>query len=197
LAAVLLAAAASTKDEDLIASVLVLATGGIASMAKRADGRLRAVSLRQFGSAALCFGVLVVPWRLWVRAHHLSDSVQPPLPHALSPAYILGRTHELHQAATAMITQTLAQWGWLAALFLATCVVCMITRTARRVTAYYLVSFAAVVIALLWLYTTTNVSLAFLLPTSMGRTVDVFMLLAGVATAHLIAALALRGETGI
>jgi hypothetical protein len=195
LAVVLLAAAASTKDEDLIASVLVLVIGGIVSLTKRGDARFRPVSLRQFGAGGLYFVVLVAPWRLWVRAHHLSDSVQPPLPHSLSPAYILGRTHELHLAATAMLTQTLAQWGWLAALFLATCAVCIITRTARRVTAFYLLSFAALVVALLWLYTTTQVSLAFLLPTSMGRTVDVFMILSGVATAHLIAALALRGET--
>ncbi len=52
---------------------------------------------------------------------------------------------------------------------------------------FYLGSFTAIVISLLWRYTTTHVSLAFLLPTSMNRTVGLFMVLAAVGTAHLIA----------
>lgn len=133
--------------------------------------------------------MLVLPWRLWTRAHHLTDSVQPPLPHALSPAFILGRTHELHFATRAMLTQTLNEFGWLAAVFLVACAVCLITDNARRAACLYLTSFVLIVAALLWLYATTPEPLSFLIPTSMNRTVDVFMVLAALATSHLIAAL--------
>jgi hypothetical protein len=193
LATVLLAAAASTKDEDLTAAVLVLVVGGVATIlrgtASHTGSTLRS-RLLPFAGAVLGFAALVLPWRIWVGAHHLTDSVEPPLPRALSPVYILNRTHELHETATAMLTQTLSQWGWLAAVFIVTCSACAITRTARGTACFYAASFAAIVISLLWLYTTTATSLAFLLPTSMSRTIDVFMVLAALATAHLLARLA-------
>ena len=197
LAAVLLAAAASTKDEDLVAAALVLLAGGVVAIVSRRaafarDGKRR---LWLWSAGASYFALVVAPWRIWTAAHHLSDRVEPPLPRAISPAYILDRTHQLHLAATAMVTQTLSQWGWLAAIFISACIVCLITRTARRATCFYLATVAAVVISLLWLYTTTRVSLAFLLPTSMDRTVDAFMVLAALATAHLLAALVTARST--
>ena len=200
LATVLLAAAANTKDEDLTAAVLVLIVGGVASLLRPAASRSGSTSgtrLLPFAVALLTFAALVLPWRIWVGSHHLTDSVEPPVPKALSPVFILNRTHQLHEAATSMLTQTLSQWGWLAAVFIVTCSACVITRTARSTALFYATSFVAIVISLLWLYTTTPTSLAFLLPTSMFRTVDVFMVLAAVATAHLLARLldAPRDET--
>jgi hypothetical protein len=192
LAAVLLAAAANGKDEDLTATVFVLIAAAcvvILGLRNRStSGWLRERALPLAG-AALYIAALVLPWRLWTSAHHLTDSVQPPLPHALSPAFILGRTHELHLATTAMLTQTLNEFGWLAAVFLVACAVCLITDNARRPALFYLTSFVLIVVSLLWLYTTTPVALSFLIPTSMNRTIDVFMVLAALATAHLIAAL--------
>jgi hypothetical protein len=193
LATVLLAAAANTKDEDLTAAILVLVVGGVASLLRRHTSQTGSTArsrLLPLAVAVLGFAALVLPWRIWVGAHHLTEGVEPPLPRALSPVYILNRTHELHEAATAMLTQTLTQWGWLAAVFIVTCTACFVTRTARSTALFYASSFTAVVLSLLWLYTTTPTSLAFLLPTSMFRTVDAFMVLAAVATAHLLARLA-------
>jgi len=190
-AAVLLAAAANTKDEDLVASGVVLVAAGVVALVRhRSDmAHRRDAPLWLWAGAAAFFAALVTPWRIWVAAHHLSDSAEPPLPRALSPVYVLGRIHELHQTLTAMATQTLTQWGWLAAIFLALCIICLVTRTARRTVCFYLVALAAVVMSLLWFYTTTPLSLAFLIPTSMDRTVDVFMVLSALASAHLLAAL--------
>jgi hypothetical protein len=192
LAAVLLTAAANGKDEDLSATVLIVIAAAfiviVGTRGRSRPGWLRERVLPLLG-AVLYIAVLVLPWRLWTRSHHLTDAVEPPLPHALSPAFILGRAHELHQATTAMLTQTLNEFGWLAAVFLVACVVCLITGNARRPACFYLTSFVLIVASLLWLYTTTPEPLSFLIPTSMNRTVDVFMVLAALATSHLIAAL--------
>jgi hypothetical protein len=57
------------------------------------------------------------------------------------------------------------------------------------VAARYLLTFLLLVAAMLWLYTTTSIPLSFLIPTSMNRTVDVFMVPAALSTAHLISLL--------
>jgi hypothetical protein len=181
LAALLLAAAANTKDEDFVGVVLVLVISGVMLAARKDRTRLR---LWIGGAAASA--VLIAPWRIWTAAHHLSDNVVPPLPRALSPVYVLDRLPQLRQTAAAMLTQSLNEYGWLAAIFVAVCILCIATRTTRRVAAFYLASFAAAVVALLWLYTTTRVSLGFLIPTSMARTVDVFMVFTPFASAHLL-----------
>jgi hypothetical protein len=59
-------------------------------------------------------------------------------------------------------------------------------------TAFYLVSFVAIAVAMLWLYGTTPVSLSLLIPRSMSRTVDLFMVLAAFASAHLLTTLTPR-----
>ena len=181
LGTILLAAAANTKDEDTIGVVLVLLAASVVLAARNDRLRLRL----WLGAAGVC-ALLIMPWRIWTAAHHLSDSVVPPLPRALSPVFILDRLPQLQQTASAMITQTLNGWGWLAAIFIALSALCLATRTARRLAAFYLLSFAALNTSLLWLYTTTSVSLAFLIPTSMSRTVTVFMAMTPFASAHLL-----------
>ena len=89
-----------------------------------------------------------------------------------------------------MVSTVLSGFPWLGPAFLATCIVCLISGTARRTACFYLGSFVAIIAALLWLYTTTPLSLGFLLPTSMDRTVSVFMVPAGFAGAHLLCELA-------
>ncbi len=187
LGVVLLAAAANTKDEDLVAAVLLLVVAIVFDLARARGAPQRLHRLRLAGGAALCFAVLVLPWRVWTARHHLSDSVEPRIPHALSPAYIFGRTHQLSQTVTSMVRQTLGEWHWLAAVFIVACVICIAARTGRRVAGFYLASVLVIVVSLLWLYTTTPVNLGFLLRTSMDRTVDLFMVPAAMATAHLLA----------
>jgi hypothetical protein len=192
LGTVLLAAAASTKDEDFVGAVIVLVIASAMTLLRahvdpvEPQPRPRPQVL---GACALTFAVLGLPWRIWVAAHHLTDSVEPHFPQALSPSFILGRTHQLHEAASAMLAQMRTEWGWLAAIFIVACLVSMNTRTTRQAARFYLAAFVAIAISLLWLYTTTHISLAFLLPTSTSRTIDVFMVLAAPATAHLLAPL--------
>jgi hypothetical protein len=181
LGAVFLAAAANTKDEDTLGVVLVLLAAGATLLVRRN----RALLSHWLGSTALC-AVLVLPWRIWTADHHLSDSVVPPFPRALSPAFVLDRLPQLKQAANSMLTQTLSGWSWLPAIFIAVCILCLASSTARRLACFYLATFVLLVAALLWLYTTTPVNLEFLLSTSMSRTVMVFMAFATFASAHLL-----------
>ncbi len=188
IAAIALAAAANTKDEELLASILTLAAAAAIDLGHRhsppSDLYRRA---RSWIYAAAYLAVLVLPWRLWTHEHHLTDSVQPPIPQALSPAFILHRPHQLNQTAAAMLHQTLSEYGWLFAIFLLAAAAGLRARTTRRIAAFYLTSTVLSIISLLWLYTTTRTPLSFLIPTSLNRTVDVFMLPCAMATAHLIA----------
>lgn len=184
-ASVLIAGAANTKDEDLIGAAAVLIVAAVALLVRRRPGQLRG-----FAAAVAVVIAFVGPWRIWVSAHHLTDSVSPPIPRGLSPIYILDRLNELHLSLTAMISTALSGFPWLAPTFLAVCIVCLASGHARRTAAFYLGSFILIAVMLLWLYTTTPLSLGFLLPTSMNRTVSVFMMLAGFAAAHLISELA-------
>jgi hypothetical protein len=181
LGTLLLATAANTKDEDAVGAALVFLALGVA-LAVRVD-RIR---LRPWLAGAAVFAALVAPWRIWTAAHGLSDSVQPPLPHALNPTFIASRLTELNQVAQSMASNVLQYWTWPASIFLAVCVLALLSEATRRLAVFYLLSFAVIIASLLWLYATTPVDLAFLILTSVSRTVDVFMMLTPFASAHLL-----------
>jgi hypothetical protein len=181
LAVILLAAAANTKDEDTLGAVLILIAAGL-TIALTRDLR-RAVPL---GLGAAVCAVLVAPWRAWTSVHHVVDGVVPSLPAALSPVYIAHRSSELKQTLLAMLLQLAQNWTWLVPIFLALCALCIAGRARRRVPTFYLLSFLLLVCSLIWLYTTTPASLSFLIPTSLGRTVEIFMVLTLFASAHLL-----------
>ena len=187
LAAILLGAAANTKDEDMIGAIIVLLAAGAVLGARDRRTRLR-LWLEAVGVCAL----LILPWRIWTATHHLRDNVTPPLPRALTPRFLLARAPELRRVGMALVTHTIGEWGWAAAIFVTLCAVGLATRTSRRLTAFYLISFAAIAVAMLWLYGTTPISLSLLIPRSMSRTVNVFMVLAAFASAHLLSTLTPR-----
>jgi hypothetical protein len=191
--AVMVTAAGCTKDEDFLAASLVLAVAGAFALCELLLPNSRRVGLRVIDwlIAAAYFVVLIAPWRIWLAAHNLTDSVEPPLPRALSPIYVIHQ-HRVHRVVSAMLLQVLQQWGWLAPIFIVTCAVCLLTRTAVRATVFCLAISVGLVLAMIWLYVATPLSLDFLIPTSMDRTVGVFMVPAGIATAYLLSALLSR-----
>lgn len=180
LGVLLLAGAANTKDEDTVGAVLVLLALGavVAGVTRR--------RLWSWVAAAAAFALLIAPWRIWTAVHGLHDSVQPPLPRALDPVFVVDRFAHLQAVATAIVNQVVINYGWQASIFLAVCTLALIGGRARRLAAFYLLSFALLVVSLLWLYTTTSTSLGFLIPTSVYRTIDVFMMLTPFACAHVL-----------
>lgn len=173
---VALIAAANTKDEDLLGAIIIFVVA-VAANHRR---------WREWVAAGVALAVFIAPWRLWTAAHHLSDSVQPKLGQALSPSYLISRHHEVHWVLEWVGAKVVEEWSWIAVTFLVLFVLCMVTRTARRIAAFYLIALGLIALMLTWLYATTPMSLAFLFPTSMFRTVDDFMIPAAFASAHLL-----------
>lgn len=191
LGTLLLAAAANTKDEDLVGAGVVLLALAVAIVVR--GGRER---LGTWLMGALAWAAMVAPWRIWCAAHGLRDSVQPSLPHALSPIFIGDRLPELSRTARVMAYQVMANWGWQGSVFLALCILALIDSPSRRLAGFYLLSFLGLIASLLWLYTTTPLDLGFLLRTSAYRTIDVFMMLTPFASAHLVTKLLAAAEPG-
>jgi hypothetical protein len=190
LGAIVLAAAANTKDEAMPAVIIVFACAGLAALLRgaRREGRAapRSGGVMRVALLGLFLLGMILPWRLWVSSHGLIDTVTPPLPSALSPSYLFHRGQEMSLAATAMLQQINLGWNWFTALFFVVTAVCFLRRVARRAAAFYLATLLALATMLLWLYGTTPLPLSFLLPTSADRTVGLFMSLTPFATAHLL-----------
>lgn len=162
-------------------ALLVLLALGVMIAVRGDRSRLR-------GSAGGCgtWVILVAPWRVWTAAHSLTDPVQPPLPHALNPVFIIDRWSHLQSAATAIADQVVTTWSWQVSIFLAVCALALVSGTAARLAGFYLLSVGLLIASLLWLYATTSTSLAFLIPTSVYRTIDVFTVLTLFASAHIL-----------
>ncbi|MGH2842669.1 MAG: hypothetical protein ACRDKL_03665 [Solirubrobacteraceae bacterium] len=184
LAALLLGTAANIKDEDMVGAVGVFLAAGVVLLCGADRRRL----WPWLAGSGLCAAV-ILPWRIWTGIHHLHDAVTPPLPRALTPGFLLGRTHELRRVGDALLTHSVSEWGWAVAIFAVVCVVCLAIKVSRRLTAFYLLSVLWIIVALAWIYGTTPVNLSLIIPRSLGRTVDVFMMLCAFASAHLLTAL--------
>jgi hypothetical protein len=95
------------------------------------------------------------------------------------------RSH-LQSAATAIADQVVTTWSWQVSIFLAVCALALVSGTAARLAGFYLLSVGLLIASLLWLYATTSTSLAFLIPTSVYRTIDVFTVLTLFASARIL-----------
>ena len=106
LAAILLGAAANTKDEDMIGAIVVLLAAGAVL-----GGRSHRARLRLWLAGVGVCAALILPWRIWTATHHLRDNVTPPLPGALTPRFLLDRAPELRRVGMAMVSHTVRRVG--------------------------------------------------------------------------------------
>jgi hypothetical protein len=174
-AVLLLAGAASTKNEGLTAAVAVLAAavlvgGGRAVGSARRSGRLVLI-----GALAI-FAVLIAPWRLWLAAHHISGDM--PVGSGLTPGYLLAR-------------QLAEQGSWLVVTPLAIFVIasCVLLRRDRAVAVFYLLGGSLAMVGLLWGYVINPYSIGWYIATSASRTVDGIQLIALAALLQLVGGL--------
>jgi len=187
LAVILLAAAASTKNEGLTAAVSVLAAAFIVTLV--AQGRSWRRSLSPLIVAVLTFAVLVIPWRVWLAAHHIVSEM--PVGRGLEPSYLLARADRIQPTVNALFSEVTDQnsWCYLLPIGIALLIAGLATRGLRDVAAFYGLATWGAAATILWAYVISPSQLSWLIPTSANRTVVGPMLIAVAGTLHLAGAL--------
>jgi hypothetical protein len=187
LAAVMLAAAANTKNEGLaVAVVLVLVAAVVAILY-----RLRVGHLLLAGGAVV---LASMPWRIWVAAHGIKGDLQ--LPNALEPGYLFGRFGRVQPTLEALSHQLAAQGSWVYLLPLAFLVIvtCLWSGICRKVAVFYLASFVLVCVVYIWVYWSSLFEIHWYLRFSAERVVDGLVFICAVAVLHLSGILAAHLE---
>lgn len=178
LAAVMLGAAANTKNEGLMVAVALLVLAGVI-------GLMRGRRTRDFLIACGAVAITVLPWRLWMSAHHITSDL--PISKGLDPGYMFGRTDRIWPSIERLATELSDQTRWLYLLPLAALVVsaALISGTGRRVAAFYLASFAVVTAGFVWTYWLSPYPIDWHLETSASRVISVLMFICIAAVVHV------------
>ncbi len=194
LGAIMLAAAANTKNEGTAAALVVMAVAGAIVLARKLDLRAWAVA----ATGTVVVGIL--PWHAWLAAQHIESDL--PLSKGIDPAYLAGRTSRIGPSISALVAQMAEQSRWVYLVPLgALCVAfALVSGLGRRIAAFYLGAFLVLSAIFVWIYWIGPYELNWYLGTSVPRVVSVLMLLSAVAILHLcgafVAALIGGGEAG-
>jgi len=161
------AAALATKTEGAPEVVLLLAVALVAA-------RRRALALLPAVGAAFA---TILPWWAWRSAHDVPERI--PLRDLLDPSYLADRAGRVGESADTLAGHMFSpgQWLLLVPLLFAVCLLLAgRTRAALAPAAAVLLGWAFLV----WVYWAARDDLGYLLGTSSYRTVDPFVLVAGV-----------------
>ena len=141
-----LAAAACTKNEGLVAAVIVLAVAAIVAFATAGRREMRPLLV-----AGAAFGAAILPWRLWLSAHGIQGDIS--VRKGLEPSYLSHRTGRIWPSVESLYEQV-ARGGWLYVVPIATslALVCLLIRARRSIAAFYLASGMLAFAALVWVY---------------------------------------------
>ncbi len=145
-----LAAAANAKKEGLIFAVAItLSVIGVSLVRRR---RQELIPLASITAGAV---LLIIPWLIYVRVHHLPSGDTAPLHTILSHGYLTGRLYRLSAAQTAVLGQfTSTSWPPAVPALLGLAAMCFFTRRLRRLAAFYVASATLMTCGLLWIYWT-------------------------------------------
>jgi len=139
-AALFLGAATLMKPEGLLFALAAFAAALVAGGASRLRGTLLA------GVAVV---LILLPWRIFVAAHHL-ENPEYSLGDALRPSYLSGRSERLHPALAGVWHQVWSSgWGWLVPLALVAFVAALLAsrwRLAGFAAAWAVLSFGGIVL---------------------------------------------------
>lgn len=178
LGAIMLAAAANTKNEGLMSAVaLLIAAGGIAFA--------RRLRLRDFVFASGFVILAILPWRIWLAAQGIKGDL--PVSEGLNPGYLLDRTDRVWPAIRVTAHQLADQGRWLYLLPLAALAIAAasISGIGRRVAGFYLLSFILVWAGLVWSYWISPHPIGWHLSTSASRVISVLVFIGLAAVIHL------------
>lgn len=178
LAAIMLAAAANTKNEGLMTAVALLITAGSITL-------LRKLNWRQFAVAVGLVVITVLPWRIWLSAHNIKGDL--PISEGLNPGYLFDRVDRVWPAIRVTAAQLANQGRWLYLLPLAAAAVAasLVSGIGRRAAAFYLVSFVLVWAGFIWSYWISPHPIGWHLSTSASRVISALVFIGVVAAVHL------------
>lgn len=186
LTGLMLGAAASTKNEGLGGALAILIALGL--VARIWQARERWVP---WLAAAAVSVAAVLPWRLWMSGHDISNADLTPLGTALKPAFLSDRLNRVPYAADKMLEQlgNQGRWIWLFPVTLVVALVAVTTPRLRLVAAFYLLSVVGVTASILFAYWITALPITYHLQTSVDRTVTGIVFVCALGAANLLAAL--------
>ena len=180
-AALALAAAANTKNEGLVfAAALVACALVLALVARRGAWAVAAVGV----VAAL----LAAPWRLWVSAHGPFASDVTPLSTSLDPGYLADRLDQLDLGARELLGHFADPgYGLTVPALIACAGAAILARRCTRIATFHLTGLLLVVLALLWVYwTSQQPDVSGHITRTTLRTVTAPLFLAAAGLAHLL-----------
>lgn len=192
-----LAAVNAIVDDDVLSLLLVAVFGAtavqikveglpqvalVAAFSFVAAWRLRPSRLRGLALAWGTVAVTVLPWQLWLRAHHVRAAGTVPLSRALAPSYLADRTSRVWPAVDVVGHQLVNRHEWLVVVPLAVglaLTVAVLERQARWLVPVLLL--ACLYLFWIWVYWAEADPLEYSIYTSSYRVVDGTILVAALA----------------
>lgn len=178
LGAIMLAAAANTKNEGLMSAVALLIAAGAIAFA-------RGLRLRDLAFASGFVVLAILPWRIWIAAQGIKGDL--PVSEGLNPGYLFERTDRVWPAIKVTAHQLADQGRWLYLLPLAVLAIAaaLVSGIGRRVAGFYLASFVLVWAGLIWSYWISPHPIGWHLSTSASRVISVLVFIGVAAVIHL------------
>jgi hypothetical protein len=184
-AVILLAGAASIKNEGLLAAGVALLIAAVVSLSERPRR-----ALKDLGVGAIGFVLAVAPWQLWAAAHSVPKDVNAG--DGLNPIYLakhIDRAWPAIKGLEAQITDQ-SRWSYFLPLAVVVAGVAIFTRRATRAAAFYLLAGAAFFLSLVWAYWASPYPLDWYISLSAFRIVDGLVAITMAALVHLAPRLA-------
>jgi len=184
LGTLMLAAAANTKNEGLTAALCVLGAATVVTLARRALPQLRTLA-----PALLGFAAVILPWRLWIGAHHIHGDL--PVGKGLSRSFLHSRSWRVDPAVSSLAAHLGDQHTllFLVPLAVVLCAAGLFRAQLRAVACFYLMSGIGSFLLLVWAYWISPLRLTVHLATSANRVVIGLLMLSVAAILQLAGAL--------
>jgi hypothetical protein len=184
-AVILLAGAASTKNEGLLTAAVALGAAGIVLVARRPRRELK-----DLGIAVAAFAVAILPWQAWAATAGVPKDVK--LGDALDPGYMLGQADRIWPAVAALAGQLAdeSRWMFFVPLAILAAAVAIYARQASRAATFYLLTGGGMFLALVWAYWASTYPIDWYLGTSAYRVVSGVAAISMAALIHLAPRLA-------
>lgn len=189
LSVILLAAAASTKNEGLTAATSAWAAILIVTLVAPQSPATRLKAVTPLLVATVAFAALIAPWRLWQFAHHITSEI--PVGHGLNPSFLLERTDRIQPTVHAMFAEVTNQgnWYYVLPIGLALIIAGLATSDVRRIAAFYGLATLTAATTVLWAYIISGAEITWLITTSADRTVVGPMMILTAGIIHIAGAL--------